>query len=88
MRHEKAPRIIDELVEAVEQAFEDPHHDKLNKIILTLQLNMMEIMKAGGGNNFKQPHFEENQCPTGTILLQLTGEEEVINFVNEQLSRN
>ena len=88
MQHEKAPRTIDELVKAVEEAFEDLHHDKLNKIFLTLQLNMIEILEARGGNNFKQPRFEEAQCPTGTIPLQLTCEEEVINFANEQLSRN
>lgn len=68
MQHEKAPRTIDELVAAVEQAFEDLHHDKLIKIFLTLQLNMIEIMKAGGDNNFKQPQFDDNQCPSGTIL--------------------
>lgn len=51
----RAPRTIDELVGDVEQDFENFHHDKLNKIFLTLQLNMMKIMKAGGDINFKKP---------------------------------
>ena len=47
----------------------------------------MAIMKAGGGNNVEQPHFDDNQCPSGTIPLQLMCEEELINFADNELSR-
>lgn len=46
---------------------------------------MMEIMKAGGGNNFKQPHFDDDQCPPGTIPLQLKCDKKVIDHANNLL---
>lgn len=88
LQHEQAPKSIDELVAAVEKSFVELHHDKLNKIFLTLQLNMIEIMKKAGGNNYKQPHFDDNQCPNGSIPLQLSCDEELINSVHNHLSHS
>ncbi|KAK9672836.1 hypothetical protein RND81_12G128200 [Saponaria officinalis] len=48
---------VDELVNSVMQVFNDYSPTKLNRIFLTLQSVMVEIMKAKGHNNFSIPHM-------------------------------
>ncbi|KAK9697441.1 hypothetical protein RND81_08G037900, partial [Saponaria officinalis] len=53
----KKANTVDELVNSVMQAFNDYSPTKLNRIFLTLQSVMVEIMKAKGHNNFSIPHM-------------------------------
>ena len=64
----RAPMNIQELVQGVEEEFEnyDPH--KLFKSFMTLQAVMVEVMKDQGGNNYKMPHLHKER-------LQNAGEE-------------
>ncbi|KAH6805808.1 hypothetical protein C2S51_030639 [Perilla frutescens var. frutescens] len=48
---------VDELVNAVVTFFENLCPTKLNKIFLTLQSCMLEIMKIQGHNAYKIPHM-------------------------------
>lgn len=43
-------------------------------------------MKASGDNHFKQPHFDDVQCPPGTIPLQLKCDENIIDHARISLS--
>ena len=57
LQNQKAPKNIDELIQAVNDAFCEMDRDKLNDIFLTLQQCMVEVMKVKGGNNYKLPHM-------------------------------
>lgn len=50
------PRTVEELVTAVEEAYDEYPPNLVNRVFVTLQSCMQEIMKIGGGNNYKIPH--------------------------------
>ena len=50
-------RTIDELVYAVQTAFEKMSSHDLNNVFLTLQTCLKEIMKVRDGNNYQTPHI-------------------------------
>ncbi|KAM3341362.1 hypothetical protein P3S68_028997 [Capsicum galapagoense] len=53
LQYEKAPKNVDELVEAVERSFDEMKPKQLNHVFPTLQSCMIEVMKDSGGNNYK-----------------------------------
>lgn len=57
LQHQHAPNNIDELVEAIMDSFNAMGHDKLKNVFLSLQQCLIEVMKCGGGNNYKLPHM-------------------------------
>ncbi|KAH6766830.1 hypothetical protein C2S52_017813 [Perilla frutescens var. hirtella] len=59
---------VDELVNAVVTSFENLCPTKLNKIFLTLQSFMLEIMKVKGHNACKIPHMGKNALSRQVIL--------------------
>lgn len=70
LQYKEAPKTIDELVSAVERSFEAFSAVQSNRVFLTLQSCMIEIMKTRGSNNYKIPHIKkailqrEGQLPT------------------------
>lgn len=52
---------VDQLVGAVIRSFEDLSPMTLNKVFLSLQGCMVEIMKVRGHNTYKIPHMKKNQ---------------------------
>ncbi|MCH87977.1 transposase [Trifolium medium] len=52
-------KTIDELLPAVEKAFEEYEPTKINRIFLTLQSCMIEVMKIRGSNIYKIPHMQK-----------------------------
>ncbi|KAM3341368.1 hypothetical protein P3S68_029003 [Capsicum galapagoense] len=60
LQYQKAPKNVDELVEAVERSFDEMKAKQLNHVFLTLQSCMIEVMKDSGGNNYKVPHLNKN----------------------------
>src|SRR4051812_4705950 len=52
----RAPTTIKELIEGVQEEFDEYDPGKLNRIFLTLQTIMVEVMNHGGGNAYKTPH--------------------------------
>lgn len=61
LQHRRVCRTIDDLVKAVQDAFHDLPAMTLNKVFLTLQCTLTEIMKHKGHNNFKTPHMGKDR---------------------------
>ncbi|XP_074347665.1 uncharacterized protein LOC141686536 [Apium graveolens] len=57
LQHEKAPKTVTQLVDAVKQAYEEVSHTTLNYVWLSLMNCMTEILKHRGNNNYKLPHM-------------------------------
>ena len=71
-------RVAEELIENVKKAFEAYTANDINKIWVTHQSSMVEILKALGGNQYKIPHMKkdkllrEGKLPTSLCIpLQL-----------------
>jgi len=70
LQHKESPKTVDELVSAVVKSFENFPSVKSNRMFVTLQLCMIEIMIAGGYNKYKILHMNkkrlerEGQLPT------------------------
>ena len=85
LQHQQAPTTIDELIAAVKQSFNDLSREKLNSVFLSLQQCMIEIMKVGGGNNYKQPHMgKEKLQREGLLPTTLTLDSEILSNVRGQ----
>lgn len=48
---------LDQLIRNVEQQYNAYDADKINRVFLTLQACLLEVMKNGGGNGYKIPHM-------------------------------
>lgn len=58
---ESAPNTLKELIESVEQAYDAYKVDTLEKVFITLQTVLVEVMKDEGGNNYKPPHMGKDK---------------------------
>jgi hypothetical protein len=43
-------------------------HDKLKNVFLSLQQCLIEVMKCGGGNNYKLPHMGKEKLARHGLL--------------------
>ncbi|KAI5396852.1 hypothetical protein KIW84_062904 [Lathyrus oleraceus] len=87
LQYKEAPKTIDELISAVVKSFENFPSIKSNRIFVSLQLCMIEIMKEKGSNKYKIPHVNKErlervrqlpiQIKCDPILVQ-----EVKNYLN------
>ena len=74
----RAPKNIRELIEGVQEEFQNYEVDKLARSFVTLQSCMREIMRDGGGNGYDIPHLKkelqqkEGRLPTA---LHITGQQ-------------
>jgi hypothetical protein len=59
--YEKISRNLDELIRNVKNEFDNYDTDTLNRVFLTLQGCMIEVMKDGGGNTYKIPHMDKDR---------------------------
>lgn len=88
LQYESACSILDELVDAVKQAFYNISPSTLNKVFLSLQGCLIEILKFKGHNNFKLPHMGKDalirvgQLPTH-LEVEIEVVKEAINFLIE-----
>ena len=57
----RSPTNIQELVQGVEEEFENYEVRKLSKSFLTLESVMIEVMKDKGGNKYKIPHLHKDR---------------------------
>ncbi|XP_027076959.1 uncharacterized protein [Coffea arabica] len=88
LQHQKAPSTIDEFVSAVEKAFDMFPSEDLNKVFLTLQLCMVEVIKICGGNNYKIPHMnKEKYVRNGQLPDCIECESQVVNEAKIALSK-
>jgi hypothetical protein len=58
---ESAPNTLQELIESVEVAFDSYDVDKLDKVFVTLQSVLEEVMKDEGGMGYKIPHMNKDK---------------------------
>ncbi|XP_047258603.1 uncharacterized protein LOC124890828 [Capsicum annuum] len=80
LQYQKAPKNVDELVEAVERSFDEMKAKQLNHVFLTLQSCMIEVMKDSGGNNYKVPQLNKNGLEREENLpLQLHCDIDIVN---------
>lgn len=86
LQHKEAPKTIDDLIFAVENAFDTFSSTDSNKIFLTLQTCMIEVMKEKGSINYKTPHIKKDVLQRqGQLPTQMRCErslvEEVIRYL-------
>lgn len=81
LQHQNAPKNIDELIHAVNNAFAELDLKRLNYVFLTLQQCMVMTMKENGGINYKLPHM-------GKEKLERAGELPLVIDVDNQLVEN
>lgn len=60
LHYREAPRNIGDLIKSVEKAFDTFPTNKSNRVFLTLQKCMVEIMKIRGANTYKIPHIKKD----------------------------
>ena len=59
---------LDELINNVHHEYDAYDADKINRIFLTLQSCLIEVMKRGGGNDYKIPHmYKDGLERTGNL---------------------
>ncbi|XP_050875083.1 uncharacterized protein LOC127078694 [Lathyrus oleraceus] len=76
----------DELIQVVENAYESFDIKSSNKIFLTLQSCMVEIMKKKGSNDYKIPHMKKDVLLTqGRLPTQLKCDRELVQKTYEYL---
>ncbi|XP_042029894.1 uncharacterized protein LOC121776796 [Salvia splendens] len=59
----KLARGVDDLLGNVQSSFEELSAQTLNKVFLTLQACLTEILKVEGGNGYKTPHINKDRLP-------------------------
>ena len=67
LQYQKAPRSVDELIEAMSDSFEELQRSTLN-IFLSLQQSMEQIILADGGKNYRLQHLSKVQLERKGIL--------------------
>lgn len=69
LKDQAAPTNVKELMDVVQDAYAKFSPHTLNKVWLTYQQVMEEIMKVDGGNNYKVPHMgKDGMYREGTLL--------------------
>ena len=69
---ETAPKNLSDLIESVEDAFHSYPVDNLDKVFITLQSVLMEVMNARGGNKYETPHMNKDKMlREGTLPMAL-----------------
>lgn len=86
LQHHVCPKTVEDLVTAVEEAYDEYPPNLVNRVFLTLQSCMIEIMKIGGGNNYKIPHLKKDTLEReGLLPVQMDCDpnlvEEAMNYV-------
>ena len=61
LQHQHGANSIDQLIAAVQTAFDALDRSALTKAFLTHQQCMIETMKVSGGNNYKLPHMGKDR---------------------------
>ena len=67
----RSPTNIQELVQGVEEEFENYDPDKLHRSFITLEAVMFEVMKDKGGNQYKLPHLHKDRFQNAG--MEITG---------------
>lgn len=72
LQHQEAPKNVDELLAAVDKAFNELSPQCLTNVFLSLQSCMLEVIKSFGNNTYKLPHIGKDQLSrTGRLPLTM-----------------
>jgi hypothetical protein len=66
--YEQISRNLDDLIQNVKREFDNYDPATLNRVFLTLQGCLIEVMKDGGGNKYKIPHINKDRLEALGIL--------------------
>ena len=58
---QSAPTNLNDLIESVEHAFDSYDVEKLDKVFITLQSILIQVMIDEGGNSYKIPHMGKDK---------------------------
>ena len=76
----RSPTTIEELIHDVEEEFEAYDEEKLNRVFLSLQMCMREVMKIGGGNGYRNPHMNKSRLERqGRLHHRLSCDRDIYN---------
>lgn len=79
LQHEKAPRSLDDLIAAVEKAFNELEISKLNYVFLTMQMVMESILKLKGGNDYKLAHMSKHKLDrNGSLPISIACDPSIV----------
>lgn len=68
LTHRKSCRNIDELIKNVDKEYNDYNPKIQNRVFLSLQSCMVEVMKIDGGNRYNVPHMNKERLESLNIL--------------------
>jgi hypothetical protein len=78
---------MDELIANVINEYENYNSVLLNRVFLTLQGCMIEVMKDNGGNRYKIPHVNKERLEAqGMLPKSLSCDREIVQKAIELLS--
>jgi hypothetical protein len=73
LSYDRVSRNLDDLIANVTNEFDNYDPDTLNRVFLTLQGCMIEVMKDGGGNRYKIPHMDKDGLEARGMLPKSLG---------------
>jgi hypothetical protein len=83
----RTSRNMDELIENVQKEFDEYDPSTLNRVFLTLQGCLIEVMKDGGGNKYKIPHMCKDRLEAlGMLPKSLNVDRQLYENVMESLT--
>jgi hypothetical protein len=68
LSYDTVSRNLDDLIQNVKNEFDRYDPDTLNRVFLTLQGYMIEVMKDGGGNGYKISHMDKDKLEALNML--------------------
>jgi len=78
---------MDDLIRNVTTEYENYNPVILNRVFLTLQSCMIEVMKDNGGNKYKIPHMNKERLETqGMLPKALSCDRQLVERALELLS--
>ncbi|KAK9733651.1 hypothetical protein RND81_04G081700 [Saponaria officinalis] len=95
IQHEKSPKTVRELINAVEVAFNETNDVTLNYVWLSLMFYMNEILSDKGNNKYKLPHMNKKRlsrlgilpthvCPNKEVVLERLAELQEQSDIGQQ----
>jgi hypothetical protein len=80
-------RTMDELIQNVVNEYQNYNPIILNRVFLTLQGCMIEVMKDNGGNKYKIPHMNKERLEAlGILPRALSCDRQLVERVMELLN--
>ncbi|CAI8608586.1 unnamed protein product [Vicia faba] len=89
LQQKEVSKSVDELIEVVQNSYDNFSSKQSDKIFLTLQSCMIEIMKIKGSNNYRIPHMKkEVLLNRGILPTQLKCDRELVENTFQYLNND